>query len=258
MNKFIKTLIIINGIIIPIVILTIFFFFMKEVIFGPHYKSDSKDGVNLKNKEVNEAGDTLILQGIDYYEPQRVYNSEYYYMAIEPKTYEQPENIGRNSKFSRIPALKSSHNGCLNYIFLDKDFNCIGKLVNKKASVLIISQTEYYPEKVDTTIKNIAYLISYSDSNNDGLLNELDKHDLYISNLNGSNLVKVTNDLEIVNCSFINNNRELLITFKDNDAKKNEYKNKRFAVYNIKQNRLKILTSIDDSINEILGILNKK
>lgn len=259
MNKFIKTLVIINGIIIPIVILTVFFILMKEVILSPTHQSDSNDGINIKNKKVNESGDTLLIQGIDYYEPKPIYNSTNYYIAIEPKTYEQPEIIDRSSSdLSRVPALKSSHNSYLNYIFLDKNFNCIGNLVNKKASIISLSPSEYYTEKLDTTIKNIAYLISYSDSNNDGLLNGLDKHDLYISNLNGSNLIKVTNDLEIVDISFINNNSELLITFKDNDGKKDEYKHKRFAVYNISQNRLRILTTIDNSINEILGILNKK
>jgi len=260
MNKFIKALIIINGITIPIVLLTVFSLLIKEGINNrPTSNSDLNDGINIENKKVNGSGDTIALQGINYSAPKPIENSTNYYIAIETKTYEQPEIIySANSKFKNIPPLRSEINTSkLNYIFLDKNLNCIGKLVNKKASIVGYPISENYNEKLDTTVHNLAYLISFSDSNNDGVLNELDHHDLYISNLSGANLTKVTNNIEIEDYTFINNNSELFITYKENTNKKEEHKHKQFAVYNIRKKQLRLLTTIDQNINEVLNILNK-
>lgn len=263
MNKFVKTLIIINGIIIPIVLLTVFSLLIMEGIKNrPSSKNDINDGINIENKKVSESGDTVALQGIDYSTPNPIDNSTNYYIAIEAKTYEQPEIIySSNSEFG-IPPFRSSQNTSkLNYIFLDKNFNCLGKLVNKKASIMGYPISGLYNVELnttgDTTVHYLAYLISFSDSNNDGLLNELDHHDLYLSDINGSNLTKVTSNFEIYDYSFVNNNKELFIIYKENTGKREEYKHNRFAVYNIRNKQLRLLTDIDENIKEVVNILNK-
>ena len=266
MNKLVKTLIIINGIIIPVVLLFMFILLIKDVFMpGSNTDQNQEAGINLENERLTESGDTLVLQGINYSEPEPIYNSTYYYIAIEPKTYDEPEVVSSVkdevlAEAAYPPSLHSfnSYTCRLNYIFLDKEFNYIGKLVNKKASIIVASFNLYYNEEVDTTIKNIVYLIAFSDTNKDGLLNQFDHHDLYISNLNGSGLTKVTNDIDIVNYKFINQSSEIFITYKDTTDKKEEYKLNRFAVYTINTKSLRFLTSIDKSIKEVLNILNKK
>jgi hypothetical protein len=84
MNKFIKTLIIVNGVIIPLVLLVIFSIFLKEVVFQPSYKPNS-DGIKLSNKIANKKGDTIVYQGVDYDKPQPIYNSTNSFIAISPK-----------------------------------------------------------------------------------------------------------------------------------------------------------------------------
>jgi len=110
-------------------------------------------------------------------------------------------------------------NNYLNVIFFDKHYNVIDQLLDKKASIteIFINRGYYgYRENViDTTVKNIAYSIGFEDTNKDGKLNSLDNHDLYISDLDGSNLTQVSRQIEVVDYQFINSNTEIFIRFKD-------------------------------------------
>lgn len=260
MSKLNKYLITINGFLIPFILLFLFSMVIMEKLSHPRYNSEPvSEGVNLNNVSVDKSGDTIITQGITYQKPKPIYNSTNYIIAISPKIYEQPE-VRRNECYSLKDIVLSNENAdCyLNFIFLDKTYKCIGRLVNNKASIKEYLIHENYNEKVDTTVKNIAYLISFTDTNNDGLLNGLDKHDLYISDLNGFDLTKVTSNINIVDFEFVHSNSELFITYKDNTSKREEYKLNKFAVYNIKNRQLRFLRDVEKSINAVTDILYKK
>ena len=68
-------------------------------------------------------------------------------------------------------------------------------------------------------------------------------HGLYIEmkRLKGGSLTQVTNDLDIKNFRFINNHKQLLISFTNRIDIPEEHKIKRFAIYDINQKKLAIL-----------------
>ena len=252
MSKFIKTLIIINGILIPLILIFVFVNIVKDM--GTK-TSDVPDGINIENLTVNKKGDSIALQGISYQTPIRISNTNNYLMAISPKTYEEPE-IKNDVSMSLLDVRDNS--GCyLNFVFLDADYNCIGKLIDKKASIKYYLIPENEDGKQTNNIRNIAYLISFNDTNKDGILNGLDNHDLYLSSISGSDLTKVTDNMDIVDLEFTKNNTELFIAYREIEDKRDEYKNNKFAVYHINSHQLELLKSIDKTINEVTTILNK-
>jgi hypothetical protein len=103
---------------------------------------------------------------------------------------------------------------------------------------------------LDPTIKNIAYLIAFNDSNNDGLLNEADHHDLFISDINGSNLRQITRGIEILEFEFMNANEELYIVF-HRDSLATEYPRKLFSKYKIYEDTLIEFTGLHRKILEL-------
>ena len=134
------------------------------------------------------------MQGLDYDWPVSIYNSENYYLRINVGTYQEAKKLGLAASSSND--LSWSFYNIINIIFLDKDYNVIGTLVDRKAS--IIKMEQMYPrrdiEGVDKTVKYIAYLIGFEDTNEDGMLNASDFHDLYLSDLNWKALLQVTKE----------------------------------------------------------------
>lgn len=257
MSRFIKILIIVNGILIPLILIFVFVNIVKEMWTNP---TDNTEGINIENLTVNEKGDSIALQGIMYQEPIRISNTKNYLMAISPKTFEEPEEVIRNNSLSLKSYVIDNSECYLNLVFLDANYNSIGKLVDKKASIkyYLIPENEDEDEKQTDNVKNIAYLISFNDTNKDGLLNGLDNHDLYISSISGSDLTKITENMDVVNLKFTKNNTELFITYREIEEKRNEYKYNRFAIYYIDSHKLELLRSIDKTIKEVTSILNEK
>lgn len=260
MTKFIKTLIIINGLIVPVLLLIILIIFINNyLITSPdRYVPDSLKTENLITKD----GDTLMTQGLQYSDPEPVYNSTNFMIKVSPKTYKKPKKVDPSIPNDASPVLFAMMEGPnpdgynVNILFLDKNYDVIGKLVNKKASIesVTIPNVSRY-EKVDTSVKNIGYLIAFEDSNNDKLIDWNDNNDLYISNLSGNNLTQVTKGIDIKDFSFINNHSDLFISYTDRTDIRNEYKVTRFAIFNIKTGELRKLNSIDKELNSIQRIL---
>jgi hypothetical protein len=209
---------------------------------------------------ITRNGDTLIAQGLSYYTPESIYNSTNLLIKIKPKTYKIPKTIDNNtSNFeSGTYAMRIPPEYYVNVLFLDSNFNIIRRLVDRKASIESITiPISNDSEEIDTTVKNIAYLIAFEDSNKDQLIDCDDNYDLYISDLNGGNLTRVTQDIDINEFQFINNNQELFISFIERDDIPEEHKIKRFAIYNIELKKFTILTGIDKALNDIQNILNQ-
>lgn len=87
----------------------------------------------------------------------------------------------------------------------------------------------------DDLIKNInhiSFYIATEDTNNDGEINNKDQHHVYISDLNGENLIKLTNR-KVKEFGWINDNKEISLTYEDEN--KSEFK---YGVYNIEKKTL--------------------
>jgi hypothetical protein len=260
MTKFVKTLIIINGLIVPIVLVVFLSILIKEFIRNSPqpYVPDAINTVNTITKD----GDTLLTQGLRYDDPESVYNSKNFIIKVMPRTYDKPKKVISNSsdyKSNNILMMNESRaisGYYVNILFLDSNYNVIARLVDKRASIESITiPTGYSRETVDTTVKNIGYLIAFEDSNNDKRIDWNDNYDLYISGLDGKNLYKVTNQVDVKGFNFINHHNDIFISFTDRSDIRDEYKITRFAIFNIKTRQLQELTSVDKALFGIQKIL---
>jgi hypothetical protein len=252
MTKFIKSLIIINGLIIPIGLLVLLTVFVINLFKNSQNYPDSV-AVNTNNTITNN-GDTLIIQGLNYYSPEPIYNSKNFCIKIMAKTYKKPLKIGYGSSFES--GQYERNDSYLNILFLDSNYNVIGRLLDKKAFITTMTiPSRDNEEKIDTTIKNIGYLIAFDDSNNDKKIDEEDNKDLYVSGLDGKDLLQVTNGIDVIEFNFTSHHRDILISYTDKTNTQDEYKIKRFAIYNIKNKQLTKLTDVDKALNGVQKIL---
>lgn len=255
MNKFIKTLIVINGLLIPVVVLILLVAFIINEFRTSGYDPDPVKTENLITKD----GDTLITQGLLYDNPEQIYNSSYHMIRISPKTYNRAMlKDSYSDNFEGGSYSKMMYEHYVNILFLDSNYNVLSTLVDKKASIGSVTiPNGDASEKVDTTVKNIGYLIAFEDSNKDKVIDENDYYNLYISDLNGKNLVKVTDNIDVKTFDFINNHKEIFLSFTDRKDIPDEHKIKRFAVYDIASKQLKVLTQLDRALNAVQRILIK-
>lgn len=256
MTKFIKTLIIINGLIVPMVLLIVLAIIIQENIRNSPKRFDP-DPIKTVNT-ITKNGDTLITQGLRYQDPESVFNSTNFMIKVMPKTYAKPKKIESESTIRAYRQFGPSEpSGYLvNILFLDANYNLIGRLVDRKASIEQVTiPTGYNDEKVDTTVKNIGYLIAYDDSNNDKIIDWNDNYDLYISDLDGKNLFQVTRGIDVTGFKFINQHNDIFISYTDRNDIRDEYKITRFALFNIKSRQIRELTNIDKALKGIQNIL---
>ncbi len=213
-NKLIRTLIIINGILIPIFILTILGILLTEFI-------TTRPGWNTKVS--NDYEPEYVIR---HSSPIEITNSDNLYVA-KYKVIELDELLGGETevKIGEVPE------NTTNIVFLNKDFEKIGNLLETDASVKHINIPNFFSnddEQISLT-KNIVYLIALEDSNNDDEINEYDNHYLFISDLSGRNLNKII-DNKIKEYKFINNFKEIQITYHINE------KDLAIGVYDIEKN----------------------
>jgi len=253
-NKFIKFLIILNGIMLPI--LVGFGIYRIVVEFFPS-KNDFPDGIIL-GKEFEEAKkDSLALQGLKYYSPIDLYNSKNKYLPISLLTYEEEKEIYKTASLAND--IGDALLKYVNVIFLDENYQVITSLLDKKASILEIEpqrkRYSYRDEEIDTTVKYIAYLIAFEDSNKDKKLNSADYHNLYLSTLDGKNLKRVTENINIERFEFINSNSQIFIKYTNRENIREEHKKQRFAIYDIESSKFLNMSSIDKEIDNLEKII---
>jgi len=253
MTKFLKTLIIVNGLLIPIVLLIFLFSFLINEYGHNNYRPDPVMTENLITKD----GDTLMAQGLVYDKPESIYNSTNLYIKVSPKTYEIPKNKSSNFEGGMYRQVEP-YEYFINILFLDSRYNLISTLVDQKASITDITiPVNSESEKIDTTVKNIGYLIAFEDSNKDKIIDRRDNYDLYISDLSGKGLTKVTTNIDVKSFEFINNHKDIFISFTNRQDIPEEHKITRFAIYYLQSKDLKYLTQLDKAITNIQKILNK-
>ncbi len=235
-NKFIRILIVINGL--------IFLFLMSSVLYkefiSPLFKSS--ESVNqgiIVGEGLEEATDnSLQLQSIEYDKPYTIRNSNNLYLPISIRTYEKPKKILNNGPKVAIESLYSGGRGYLqtiNIVFIDENLNVINTLLDKKG---LISDIEIKPmsenlENIDTAYHHLCYLISYEDTNQDGKLNSDDNHDLYISDLDGSNLTQISHNVDIASYELDTKKAIIDIRYKERTDEREEYKKIKFAKYDL-------------------------
>ncbi|MBI3219967.1 MAG: hypothetical protein HYZ44_10675 [Bacteroidetes bacterium] len=254
MDRFIKILAIINGIVIPIFV--VFFIYSYYASRSNDYYPSEPESIIVGDELDKAKRDSLVLQGVSYEEPMRIYNSANMLLAVSALTYQE----AKDAKIAKSSAgdFDASNFNYVNVLFLNKDYEPIGKLLDRKASIAEISEpgTPIHfgfnrNEEIDTTFKNIAYRIGFEDTNKDGKLNAEDDHDLYISDLSGKHLKQVTANKHVIQYYFIDSNKEMFIQYKDRNGLRDEYNPLKFGLYTISTGVFKELKNIQKELIEI-------
>ncbi len=164
---------------------------------------------------------------VKYDSPKNLPNSENYYVAIRKIYADQYDLYTGDDLLNQIPSNTS------NIIFLDKDFNVKGKILQNEGSIV-----NMYIPKMETAeeimVGHISYFIADSDTNSDGRIDQNDQHYVYLSDLNGENLKQIT-DRKVRQYKWINDNSQILLTFKNGEADTNL----EFGVYDVKTGEIK-------------------
>jgi len=226
-SKFIKALIIINGIIIPIFILILLTDFLKS-----KFKNDKFNTTRIERKNENNLLPE-ITEMVKYSSIQEIPNSENFMVAKYLVTDHKP-SYGDYDLILPYTVPERT----INILFLDKNYNKIGKLLKKDSSIrrMFISQAIFNKKETKNTLKHLSFLIANKDTTGEGKINEFDQHHVYVSDLNGKNLTKVT-ERKINQFQWISEGEELLIQFDEKDEKGNEKLS--YGVYNINERKMK-------------------
>ncbi|MFD0992559.1 hypothetical protein [Tenacibaculum geojense] len=230
-NKFIRILVIVNGILLPIFILYIICIIAIEQY--KQFQNEIIDDYSFESKETTEKHFE-----IKYSSPIKLPNSDFYYVAVEKEFEDNYGYIGLDIKnIGNMVRMNT-----INIIFLDKNFQNSGKLLPENASIksMYIPKRKTENSKLHNEKSHISYFIANSDTNNDGIIDRYDQHYVYLSDINGHNLNKVT-DRKVKNYQWINNNKELLLTF-DNTEEPNKLE---FGIYNIDSKEIRETKNIN-------------
>lgn len=257
MNKFSKILIIVNIFLLIVVVgFSIMFFTSKNKSETDFFEPESI----IVGEELEKAkSENMAVQGLKYEAPRGIYNSTNYYMPISVMTYEEAKKLNEIVESSGdISYSFYGYDNFLNILFLDKNYNVIGTLLKKKASISNVKMVYTREDQpVDKTANNILYMIAFEDTNKDGLLDAKDRHDLYISDLNGKNLKQVTKGIDVNDYDFSNSNSEIFIQYTDRENIREEHKRLKFGVYKIKTSTWVELNQINETLDFIELLLIK-
>ena len=113
-------------------------------------------------------------------------------------------------------------------------------------------------ENIDTTYHHLCYLISFKDTNQDGKLNSDDNHDLYISDLDGSNLTQISHNVDIVDYSLDTKKSVIDIRYKERTDEREEYKKIKFAKYDLNTSSWMDYEELNNHLLELEKLLMTK
>ncbi len=253
-NKFIKFLIILNGVMLPILLGFGIYQLIKEVF----PKSEKIEQGIIIGEELNTAKkDSVALQGLKYYNPIKLHNSKNSYLPISLLTYDEEKRL--NKLTSMASDIGDGLLKYVNVIFLDENYQVVTSLLDKKASIFRIEpqrkKYQYKNEEIDKTVKYIGYLIAFDDSNKDGKLNSEDNHDLFLSDLNGKNLKKITDNIDIKRFEFKKSNSQIFIKYTERSNIREEHKKQKFIIYDIKSSKFLNSSSLDKELDKLEKII---
>jgi hypothetical protein len=260
MDRLLKILWFIIGILLIIILPFAGFNLIREEFFSPDYSEPYEDQSLILGDEQRKAiKEGKMIQGIIYDRIERIPGTRYRILPLSAKKFNNPKDIEKfYAEFEEARSRAGDMSmggfyGNVNFIFLDENYNVINTLLDTKAYISQRMSPGMYErvDMIDPSIKNMLYLITFHDSNSDGLLNELDNSDLYISDIDGSNLRQITKDIHILDFDFTNNSKEVYMVFQKRDSVSNEFKRKLFAKYKIEEDTLIEFTGLHKTILEL-------
>lgn len=215
-----------------------------------------QQGVTIDNS-TKERLEKVNLE-LSYSSPINLGNSDHYMLNVYI-SYKKDESKLEGG-FDSYSRKDMDVNEPSNIIFLDKNLTPVRTLFDKKALVTSV----YYPQETilgeeeyqtHTDMKYILYEIVFNDTDEDGQLDAGDNSDLYISELDGSNLTAITNGMNVEEIEFLDKYETILIRYyKKEDA---DLENLLFATYSITKKELTELKQLSDALQGVKEILTK-
>jgi hypothetical protein len=259
LDKILKILWLVNGVLFFALLSFVGYrLYLEE--FDSSYDDEAETALVIEGDSAEVLKKAKEVQGLVYNRIENVPGTFIRVLPISARRFNAP--TGERKKDARRYLRNSAevhHIGHdnVNYIFLDIDYKVISTLLTRKAFIHAAAcpPTVTQENTLDPTIKNILYLISFEDSNNDGLLGESDRSDLYISDVDGSNLVQVTRDVFVQDFKFINNNSEVLISFQEPQAARHEDQPTRYAKYQIARETLTEMSDLHQELAKVETLL---
>ena len=211
-------------------------FLTYEIVFKELKKSNNKnnDFEEYQSQIIDEKPELKDDYKIQFSSVFKIPNSENYMIASykyfdKKNSYPETEII--------LPYTLPTYTFNIN--FLDKEFNTIGKLLEKNGSI----KSMYIPyeynsrRKVLEELKYLSFYIANDDTNKDGVINLSDEHYLYVTGLDGKNLTQVT-DKKLKQYQWINNGEEMILTFETEGKSESDKLN--LGIYNVKSKKMRI------------------
>lgn len=256
-NRFLKILWTVNGVLLFLCFMFFLIMIGREIFENGSSYEEPEVIVGEELAEAKKEG--LILQGLTYGEPEKVYGHPNYLLTVSVKTYNTPKRIQRSFDMNRRSKLMVDHqeSRLVNVIFLNMNFEPINVLLKEKA---FIHSVEYPIEKyantgrpaTDSLRSLVTFIISQNDSNHDGVLNDEDEADLYVSNCDGSQFSQITKGWNIKSHAFVSREQILIrYTLRTKNEEEEEHKKVLFAVYDTRQKSLKELSDLNKKLDEI-------
>ncbi|MBT1700162.1 hypothetical protein KK083_24955 [Fulvivirgaceae bacterium PWU4] len=264
MNKFLKVVWSVNGILILLLLLGSGVALLASYISSFSYVSPPEVIVGEALEEAKAKG--LILQGLTYEQPRSIMYTDHFLLPVSIRTYENPRqssskldlSLGSGSYYSST----QEYSNVINVVFLNRQMEPQTILLDKKGFIDSFQYPgnedalPYQSQAKDTLQRHITYLIAFEDSNKDGAIDGADNRDLYLSDLNGANLKKITTNVDVTHYYFLDKNR-ILIKFQRREKEPEEHRKEFLALYAIKESKLTELSSLHETLNKIESIIVK-
>lgn len=258
MNRFLKVIWSVNGVVLLLVFVVAGGFMVKELIkdsLWPDRYYVQQPEIIVGDELEKAKAEGLILQGLTYDPPRRLLHTELYILPVHIKTYENPRTLSKRPYANFEGGAADESFDAVNVIFLNKNFNVETVLLDKKGFIESLRfpgerRSYSYMEAEDTLQRHITYEITFEDSNKDGSMDDQDYSDLYLSDLDGKNLRRITTGVNVGGHYFVDRN-QIMIKYTTRDDQPEEHKKEHFALYSIKGNQLRELTSLHETLNKI-------
>lgn len=223
---------------------------IRKLSGKPAYEYPYAEDIMVGTKLEEFLKDGKIPQGFTYDSPTQLPNSEFKMLPLSMMTYQEAKDFA--DMRDRSGDIHLSLANYVNILFLDKDYTVKRQLLDSLGAISDI-EVPYssYRETADTTIRNILYVIAFKDTNKDNLLNSEDEGDLYISDMDGGNLLQITRGVKVKEYWFKEGNTQVFIHYTPRNDQREEHKRKMFAIYDIKTQELKMLDGITETINTL-------
>ncbi|PIQ10927.1 MAG: hypothetical protein COW71_01620 [Ignavibacteriales bacterium CG18_big_fil_WC_8_21_14_2_50_31_20] len=223
-----------NLLLINIIIILFISFLFNSCSKDETKNLDSSDSTTIVDKKDNEEESKFFFSLSN---PIFVYGSEYSLMKVLMKDEDYQNELHKRAGY--LSEL------CTNILFYDLSNDEYKLLFNKPVNILSI---DYPSDEKQKAQKYILYIVINEDSNSDNKLFDNDNSAIFISELNGNNLIQITkSDLDVTFYKKLSKNKLLIGTsIPDKNLPKDKWSQK-ILLYDISTNKI-----IDNRFDDML------